>query len=213
MPWIGIGSSKFYHWKQRYGRVNEHNGRVPRDHWLEAWEKQAIVDFYDAYPLEGYRRLAFMMLDRDVVAASSATVYRVTPSWRAAAMERQAHDQGSRLFQPLEANGHWHLDVSYICGTFYYLCTLLDGCSHSILSLGDPRVDKRMIWCSSGRARSIRSLGLGSSRRAPARCDRLRDASVPARKGGTRGLVAVGREAAAAHERRRQARHPHRAAA
>ena len=30
--------SKFYDWRERYGKVNEHNRLVPRDHWLEAWE-------------------------------------------------------------------------------------------------------------------------------------------------------------------------------
>ena len=28
--WIGLRENKFYDWKQRYGRVNEHNGQVPR---------------------------------------------------------------------------------------------------------------------------------------------------------------------------------------
>ncbi len=32
--------SKFYDWQARYGKVNEHNALVPRDHWLEAWEKR-----------------------------------------------------------------------------------------------------------------------------------------------------------------------------
>ena len=60
--WLGIGSSKFHDWKDRYGKRNEHNGWVPRDWWLEDWEKQAIIRFSFEYPLEGYRRLAFMML-------------------------------------------------------------------------------------------------------------------------------------------------------
>ncbi len=75
--WLGIGSSKFYGWRTRYGKVNEHNAWVPRDHWLEDWEKQAIVGFHQQCPLEGYRRLAFMMLDRDFVAVSPSSVYRV----------------------------------------------------------------------------------------------------------------------------------------
>lgn len=29
--WLGIGSSKFYHWRERYGKSKEHNGKVPRD--------------------------------------------------------------------------------------------------------------------------------------------------------------------------------------
>ena len=75
--WLGVTASKFYDWRQRYGRVNEHNGWVPRDFWLEPWEKEAIIDFHGKNPLEGYRRLTFMMLDHDVVAVSPASVWRV----------------------------------------------------------------------------------------------------------------------------------------
>ena len=32
---LGVAASKFYHWQGRYGRVNEHNGWIPRDFWLE----------------------------------------------------------------------------------------------------------------------------------------------------------------------------------
>ena len=42
---LGVTASKFYDWRQRDGRVNEHNGWVPRDFWLERWEKEAIISF------------------------------------------------------------------------------------------------------------------------------------------------------------------------
>ena len=74
---LGIGRSKFYGWQSRYGRVNEHNAWVPRDHWLETHEKAAIVAYHHDHPLEGYRRLTYMMMDENVVAASPSTVYRV----------------------------------------------------------------------------------------------------------------------------------------
>ena len=77
VKWIGIGTSKFYDWRRRYGKVNEHNALVPRDHWLEEWEKQAILAFHAEQSDEGYRRLTYMMMDADIVAASPATVYRV----------------------------------------------------------------------------------------------------------------------------------------
>lgn len=77
LGWLELGSSKFHQWKQRYGKANEHNGQVPRDYWLEDWEREAILEYYDRHPLEGYRRLTFMMLDDDVVAVSPASVYRV----------------------------------------------------------------------------------------------------------------------------------------
>ena len=75
--WLGISGSKFYGWRERYGKVNEHNGWIPRDFWLEDWEKQAIIAFHLKNPLEGYRRLAFMMLDADIVAVSPASVWGV----------------------------------------------------------------------------------------------------------------------------------------
>ena len=134
--WLGISSSKFYGWRTRYGKVNEHNAWVPRDHWLEDWEKQAIVGFHRQYPLEGYRRLAFMMLDRDVVAVSPASVYRVL---RDAGLlrkwNRKASGKGRGFVQPVRPHDHLHVDVSYINigGTFYYLCSLLDGYSRHIV--------------------------------------------------------------------------------
>ena len=50
---------------------------VTGDWWLEDCEKKAILDFHAEHPLEGYQRLAFMMLDADVVAVSPSNVYRV----------------------------------------------------------------------------------------------------------------------------------------
>jgi len=136
VSWIGIAESKYYDWRGRYGKVNEHNTWVPRDTWLEGWEKQAITDFQRQYPLEGYRRLTFMMLDRDIVAASPSSVYRVLKQagllrrWN-----RKASRKGTGFDQPRRPHEHWHVDVSYInvCGTFYYLCSLLDGYSRSIV--------------------------------------------------------------------------------
>ena len=62
LRWLDLGTSKFHDWRARYGRVNEHNGWIPRDHWLEDWEKKAILDFHDLHPLDGYRSLTFMLL-------------------------------------------------------------------------------------------------------------------------------------------------------
>ena len=48
LGWMGMGRSKFHDWRGRYGKVNEHNGKVPRDWWLEDWEKRAIWDFFSS---------------------------------------------------------------------------------------------------------------------------------------------------------------------
>ena len=77
LGWLGIPSSKYYDWRRRYGRRNEHKAQIPRSHWLLDWEKVAILDYHQDHREEGYRRLAYMMLDADVVAVSSSSVYGV----------------------------------------------------------------------------------------------------------------------------------------
>jgi transposase InsO family protein len=134
--WLGITASKYYNWQNRYGKANEHNALTPRDFWLTEEEKQAIIDFYKDNPLEGYRRLTFMMLDQDIVAVSPSSVYRVLSA--AELLRRwngKTSKKGNGFVQPLQPHEHWHIDISYInlCGTFYYLCTLLDGCSRYIV--------------------------------------------------------------------------------
>jgi len=133
---IGITRSKYYDWKERYGKVNEHNGLVPRDFWLTDDEKQGIVDYYKDHPLEGYRRLCYMMMDADVVAVSPSSVYRVLTN--AGLLKRwngKPSKKGDGFIQPLKPHEHWHCDISYIniCGTFYYLCSILDGFSRYIV--------------------------------------------------------------------------------
>jgi len=134
--WLGVAKGKYYDWRQRYGKANEHNGKIPRDFWLEEWERQAIVDFFDRYPLEGYRRLTFMMLDAGVVAVSPSSVYRVLRG--AGRLERwksKPSRKGTGFTQPIGPHEHWHTDIAYlnISGTFYYLCSILDGYSRSVL--------------------------------------------------------------------------------
>ena len=136
LKWIQLSSRKFRDWRSRYGKANEHNHLVPRDHWLEKWEKEAIVKFFHEYPLEGYRRLCFMMLDRDIVAVSPASVYRVLKAEGLLANRwNKPSRKGTGFVQPLAPHDHWHIDFSYVNvgGTFYYLCSILDGCSRSIV--------------------------------------------------------------------------------
>jgi transposase InsO family protein len=71
-----------------------------------------------------------------VVAASPATVWRVLNKegllrpWKPTPSKK-----GTGFQQPLRPHQHWHMDVSYIniSGTFYYLCSVLDGCSRYIV--------------------------------------------------------------------------------
>jgi transposase InsO family protein len=77
-----------------------------------------------------------MMLDADIAAVSPSSVWRVL---HRAGLLRQWNGKESKkgrgFEQPLKPHRHWHIDVSYInvSGTFYYLCSVLDGYSRAIV--------------------------------------------------------------------------------
>jgi transposase InsO family protein len=136
LGWLGIAASKFPDGTARSGAANEHNALVPRDGWLEPWETAAILEFHRGHPLEGYRRLAFIMLDADVVAVSPSSVDRVLR--QAGVIQPRYHKpslKGKGFQQPLRAHDHGHVDISsiHIAGTFFSLCSLLDGSSRSLV--------------------------------------------------------------------------------
>lgn len=136
LQWLGISPSKYYNWQARYGKVNEHNALVPRDFWLEEWEREAVIEFHQQHPQEGYRRLAFMMLDQNIVAVSPSSIYRIlSTAGQLRRWNEKASKKGTGFVQPIEPHEHWHIDISYINirGTFYYLCSVLDGCSRYIV--------------------------------------------------------------------------------
>ena len=136
LRWLGLPSSKYHHWKAQRGQPVAPHALLPRSSWLLAWEKQAIIDYHLLHPEEGYRRLTFMMLDEDLVAVSPSSVYRVLRAggWLAGASTAPSR-KGQGFEQPLAPHQHWHVDISYIniCGTFYYLCALLDGYSRYVV--------------------------------------------------------------------------------
>lgn len=136
VAWLGIRKSKYYQWQERYGEPNQHNRQIPRYFWLTEWEKAAILAYEVEHPNEGYRRLAFMMLDENVVAVSPSSVYRVLKeAGRLNKWATKPSKKGTGFQQPLKRHQHWHIDIAYlnICGTFYYLCSLLDGYSRYVV--------------------------------------------------------------------------------
>jgi len=77
-----------------------------------------------------------MMLDQNIVAVSPSSTWRVLS--KAGLLQKWNQKpslKGTGFVQPLLPHDHWHVDVSYlnISGTFYYLCSFLDGCSRSII--------------------------------------------------------------------------------
>ena len=137
--WIGVSRSKFYQWRKRYGKANEHNGWIPRDHWVTPEEREAVIKYQGTHPDNGYRRLTYMMMDDDVVALSPSTVYRILKQegklWQPPLVSSR---RGKGFAQPGRAHRDWHIDFSHVrvVGTFYHLCSIIDGYSRYIVAWG-----------------------------------------------------------------------------
>jgi len=133
---LEIPPSKYHDWLARYGTENRHNAQIPKQFWLQKTEREAIRHYYERHPDEGYRRLSYMMLDENIAAVSPSSVYRTL---KMAGMlrkwARKASKKGTGFHQPTKVHEHWHIDISYInlSGTFYYLCSVLDGYSRYIV--------------------------------------------------------------------------------
>ena len=115
---------------------------MPKSRAITRWrigEKLSITGLAKKYPLKGYRRLAFMMLDADMVAVSPSSVYRVlkeagllqSPWQNPVAKAPASCSRSSRM-------NTGTLTFSYVNlgGTFYYLCSILEGASRFSSCIG-----------------------------------------------------------------------------
>lgn len=133
---IKISSSKYYSWNLRQGLPNSHNGKIPKDNWLLDWEKEAIINYAKEHTGEGYRRLTYMMMDENIVAASPSAVYRILKhygllnKWNLT----KKSSKGRGFEQPTGPHQHWHVDIKYVNykGTFLFLISVIDGYSRFI---------------------------------------------------------------------------------
>ena len=133
---LDLSRSTFQNWKARGLHPRAPAPRPPPPHTATAEEVAAVVSFAHGHPLEGYRSLAYMMLDADVAALSPSTVYRILRA--CGLMEtwaRKPSSKGTGFKQPSAPHKHWHVDITYINlgGTFFYLCLVLDGYSRAII--------------------------------------------------------------------------------
>lgn len=141
---IGLGKAKYYKWVKRVGTPNHHNGKIPKTHWLTPEEVKAIEDFArehyaenDYFIKDGYRRVAYKMLDLNIVAVHPSSVYRILK--KAGLLNKWNTDKrnikGIGFKQPDYPHKHWHVDIKYLNfnGTFLFLISVLDGFSRYVL--------------------------------------------------------------------------------
>jgi transposase InsO family protein len=144
LPYIGLCRVKYYKWVKRSGIANRHNGKLPKTHWLTPAEIKAVEDFArdhyaesDYFLKDGYRRIAYNMLDLNVAAVHPSSVYRILK--RAGLLNKwntnKTSLKGTGFKQPDYPHKHWHVDIKYLNfnGSFLFLISVLDGYSRYVL--------------------------------------------------------------------------------
>jgi putative transposase len=144
LPVIELSKVKYYRWLRRSGVPLNHNGQIPKTHWLTPEEVKAIIDYarkhYTAnyyFLRDGYRRLTYSMLDQNIVAASPSSVYRILKKagllnkWNG----KKSNLKGTGFKQPDYPHNHWHTDIKYLNfnGTLLFLISVLDGYSRFVV--------------------------------------------------------------------------------
>lgn len=141
---LGIRRSKYYDWNKRYGLVNHHNGKMSKSHWITPEERKAVIDFATDYICDnsyylhdGYRRITYTMIDKNICAVSTSSVYRILKKagllnrWK----NKRTNSKGGGYNQPTAPYQEWHTDIKYVNyrGTFLFFISILDGYSRYII--------------------------------------------------------------------------------
>lgn len=134
---LGIARAVYYEWCQR-AKAQRLDDLFPGGRCMSAVlpeEKDAVIAYALAHPKEGYRRLAWMMVDADVAYLSPASVYRVLNDADLLYRWKRSHRVGEKPAAPTRPNQRWHTDIMYlrVADTWYFLVTLIDGYSRYVV--------------------------------------------------------------------------------
>jgi putative transposase len=135
---LGVSRSRYYEWLTRQGvdrLEDEASKRTPLTRLLDE-EKAAICAFAQRHPKIGYRKLAWMMIDENIVSVDESSVYRVLSEADLLYRYKRAdRSDGQYRFRPTGPNQQWHTDVMYIwvVGCWYFLVSFIDAYSRYVV--------------------------------------------------------------------------------
>ncbi len=135
---LGLTRSVYYDWLEKAvtGSLADHVV-VPRSPLAVLPEEiEVVVTYAKARPRDGYRRLAWMMVDEDVVYLAPSTVYRILDRYDLLyRWKRPEPGEGRRVPDASYPDEVWHIDLMYLWvkGRWYFLVSILDSYSRYIV--------------------------------------------------------------------------------
>jgi putative transposase len=134
---LGLSKARYHDWVKR-AQVERLDDRAwpPRCPWAVLSEEvDAVLEYALAHPRDGYRRLAWMMVDEDVAYLSPSSVYRVLRDADLLCRWKRSRSVGERPPEPTRPHQRWHTDLMYlrVGDVWYFLVTVLDACSRYVV--------------------------------------------------------------------------------
>jgi len=135
---LELPRNTYYRWRQR-AASGDLDDRPTFQLNLDATlpeEIQAVIGYALQHPKDGYRRLAWMMVDDDIAYLSPSSVYRILNDadllYR---YKRSAKSSGRYDFTPTAPHQQWHTDILYLWvkNRWYFFVGVLDAYSRYIV--------------------------------------------------------------------------------
>jgi transposase InsO family protein len=135
---LSLTKSRYYEWKRREEEALLDDlvpGARASPHALLEEEKAAVITYALSHPKDGYRRLAWMMVDEDVAYVSPSSVYRILRDADLLYRWKRSERGGKAPPEPTAPNQRWHTDLMYlrIEDSRYFLVTVLDAYSRYVV--------------------------------------------------------------------------------
>jgi transposase InsO family protein len=137
---LGVNRNTFYNWVKR---SKDPDKKTEKKNVMQITDEE--INKVVAYRIQndynrnlGYKKLAWKMIDEDVVYISPASVYRILKKHGLLGRTyKNSNDSGKEYkHKPKCVHHHWHTDIAYVAlrGVYYFFIFMLDGYSRYILN-------------------------------------------------------------------------------
>lgn len=130
---LGISYSRYIRWKKRkeMGQLEDRYRALPQLRKATEEEIEKVKAYALSNPKEGYRRLAWMMVDEDIAYLTPSMVYKILKEANLLSRWKRSQRIGGYNYKPKRPDEQWHTDIMYIYikGRWYFFVGVLDSYS------------------------------------------------------------------------------------
>jgi transposase InsO family protein len=134
---LGLSKARYQAWigRARRDALADRAPIAPARGRILPEEQDAVLAYALAHPKDGYRRLAWQMVDADVAYLSPASVYRILDDADLLYRWKRSSPAGTPPPRPTRPHERWHTDLMYLrlADSWYFLVTVLDAYSRYVV--------------------------------------------------------------------------------